>query len=119
MADCNDGGGLAGQEFKDLLRDARLAKGTRERDDVRPADVARALGITRSAYGHWESGRSRPKDVATVEKLAAFLEVSVGDLGIDLRSLPPVFEKPAKFKREAKRTFQPHAKKRRKGNDRT
>lgn len=80
------GDGLA--EFAELLRDARLAKAKRDGRDVRPADVARAMGITRSAYGHWESGRSLPKDMVTLERLAVYLGVRIDRLGVDLRALP-------------------------------
>lgn len=75
-------------EFAELLRDARLAKANRDGKDVRPADVARVMGITRSAYGHWESGRSLPKDMETLERLTAYLGVRIDKMGIDLRALP-------------------------------
>lgn len=109
-------------EFKDLLRRARQAKGLRDGKDLRAADVARAMDITRSAYGHWEGGRSIPKDYATLERLAAFLGVPVNSLGIDVSKLPLTAPEPSKrkstYKKEDRRPFTGKAvKRRRKGND--
>lgn len=84
QAMCNDcyGGVLGANEFKDLVRQARLNKAQRTGKEVRPVQIAAALGISRAAYSHWEKGRSRPKDVETAARLAAYLGVSLKALGL-------------------------------------
>lgn len=100
LADCN-GGGLAGAGFGAWLKQARLDKAAAVGDDVRPADAARAMGVTRSAYLQWEAGLTRPKDLPTYVRLCAFLGVELTD--IPKEEAPP---KPLKQRRRSK--AQPH-----------
>lgn len=75
------------------LKSLRISRGIKQKD------LAEMLGITQSAYNHYESGRSRP-DVNTLRKLADFYNISLDDLvsedvpfGRQIKENPvPVFE---------------------------
>jgi transcriptional regulator with XRE-family HTH domain len=67
--------GAAG--FGARLLQARMELAKRRGSDVRKADVARAMGVSGVSVGRWESGEKEP-DLATIERLADFLEVSAG-----------------------------------------
>lgn len=49
--------------------------GVRERRDVRPADLARAVGVSGATVSDWEAGKILPREDA-LEKLGAFLGVT-------------------------------------------
>jgi len=51
----------------------------RERRDVRPADVAREVGVSGATVSDWEAGKIIPRD-DTMERLADFLGVTRGFL---------------------------------------
>lgn len=82
------------REFKDRLKGFRLALAERRGKDVRPADVARHMGISRAAYLHWEKGIRQPKDIGTYMRLAAFFEVQLADLGVPVASMAPEPQRP-------------------------
>lgn len=84
-----------GDDEMNGLKSIRIAKGIKQKD------IAEVLGITQSAYNHYESGRSQP-DINTLKKLADFYNISVDDLlnyddevsfGRKIKEKPvPVFE---------------------------
>lgn len=55
------------------LRAIRVRKGMLQKD------VANYLGITQSAYHHYESGRNEP-DIATLRKLADLFGITTDEL---------------------------------------
>ena len=77
------------------LKSLRVNKGIKQKD------LAEILGITQSAYNHYESGRSQP-DINTLKKLAEFYNISVDELlnyddglplGRQIKEKPiPIFE---------------------------
>lgn len=94
-ASCDDflvgrrGARLAKQEFGALIAQLRRELAVRKGKDITQADVARHMGITRSAYKQWEKGQTKPKDIGAYRRLAEFLEVSVADFPIDVGSIAP------------------------------
>lgn len=72
------------EAFGERLKRLRRARAARLNEETRPTDVAKAVGVTRAAYTNWETGIRKPKDVATYRRLAAFLGVGLGDLGVDI-----------------------------------
>ena len=56
-------------ELKELLKELRIANGLSQQQ------VAKEIGITRSAYSNYEQGIREP-DLATVKKLCVVLQVS-------------------------------------------
>lgn len=80
------------QEVGARIAQARREKGVRDRRDVKPVDVARALGVSGAAVSDWETGKAKPRD-EMMEKLAAFLGTTPGYLRFGERSerieLPP------------------------------
>lgn len=71
------------------MRIAQLRRklAVRRHEDVWPADVARHMKISRSAYHQWENGDTQPKDIGTYERLAAFLGVKLTDLGVNISEM--------------------------------
>lgn len=70
--------GAAG--FPDRLREARQALRRPDGKAVRQADLGKAVGgLSGQAVGAWETGANEP-DLATIERLAALLRVSPGQL---------------------------------------
>ena len=77
------------------LKAIRISRGIKQKD------LAEVLGITQSAYNHYESGRSQP-DISTLRKLADFYSLSLDELlnfdenisfGRQIKENPiPVFE---------------------------
>ena len=77
------------------LKAIRISRGIKQKD------LAEVLGITQSAYNHYESGRSQP-DISTLRKLADFYNLSLDELlnyeddfsfGRQIKENPiPVFE---------------------------
>lgn len=86
-ADCNGGGYLASREFGMRIAQLRRKLAVRRHEDVWPADVARHMKISRSAYHQWENGDTQPKDIGTYERLAAFLGVKLTDLGVNISEM--------------------------------
>lgn len=116
---CNgfsDGGVLAGGEFGAVIAQLRREKACRERKDIWPANIASHMGITRSAYSQWESGKTRPRDVGVYRKLAAYLNVKLSDLGVNVDEM---LAEPPKRATKAHEVPAPdtrtHAKKKRQG----
>lgn len=77
------------------LRDLRLKKGLKQ------LDLADMLGVSRTTYTQYETGRSEP-DLATIIKLAQFFGVSVDYLlGLtDIRNYDDVLAKLACYESE-------------------
>lgn len=75
---------MAGGEFGAVIAQLRREKAARERRDIWPADVARHMEVTRSAYSQWEHGRTQPKDVGVYRRLAAYLGVKLSELGVNI-----------------------------------
>ena len=77
----------------DRIAQARREKAARERRDIRPVDLARALGVSGATVSDWEAGNVTPRDDAMI-KLADFLGVTPGYLRYGVResapSAPPV-----------------------------
>jgi transcriptional regulator with XRE-family HTH domain len=63
------------KEIGDRIAQARRELGVREHRDVRPVEVARALGVSGAAVSDWEAGKATPRD-GLMEKLAAYLGVT-------------------------------------------
>lgn len=59
--------------FSSRLKEIRKSKGFLQQD------MADKIGITKSAYGYYEQGKTTP-DIITARKIAEILEVSVDDL---------------------------------------
>ena len=78
-----------GKDFKDRLRGFRLALAKRKGQDVRPADVARHMGVSRAAYNHWEQGKRKPKNIGVYRRLAQFFGVGLSDFGVDINDMAP------------------------------
>ncbi len=88
------------QEVGARIAQARREKGVREKADVRPVDVARALGVSQATVSDWEAGKTTPRETdGTMQQLAAFLGVTpeylrygVGDAAavLDLSHAKPV-----------------------------
>lgn len=57
--------------------------------DIWPADIARHMDVSRSAYHQWEKGMTRPKDIDSYRRLALYLEVGLEDLGVDIGEMAP------------------------------
>jgi transcriptional regulator with XRE-family HTH domain len=117
--DCVTEAGLGKREFKDLLKDHRLARGHFLKHDLRGADVARAVGVSRAAYNNWERGIRKPRDVGTAQRLADYLAVTLDDLGLDVAALPLTAQprRHALGHKENKRPFKPGTTRRRKENE--
>lgn len=63
------------ESLADRIAQARREKAVRDRADVRPIDVARALGVSSATVSDWESGKISPREDA-LAKLAQFLGVT-------------------------------------------
>lgn len=63
------------QEIGARIAQARREKGVRERRDIRPAEVARAVKVSGATVSEWEAGKIIPREDA-MEKLAAYLDVT-------------------------------------------
>lgn len=63
------------QQIGRRIAQARRKKGVRDDTDVRPVDVARALGVSQPTVSEWESGVSTPKP-DKMERLADYLGVT-------------------------------------------
>lgn len=74
-------------DFGATIAQLRRELAVKRREDVWPADVARHMDISRSAYHQWENGATRPKDIGTYERLARFFGVKLADLGVDLSEM--------------------------------
>jgi transcriptional regulator with XRE-family HTH domain len=60
------------KEIGGRIAQARREKGVRERRDIRPVDVARALEVSGASVSDWESGKIVPREELMV-RLAAYL----------------------------------------------
>lgn len=54
----------------------RIRRWRESRDDMSKSDLARAVGVTRQAFGLWESGRATPT-LNHVAKIAETIGVSL------------------------------------------
>lgn len=72
----------------DRIAQARREKAVRDRQDVRPADVARAVGVSGATVSDWEAGNITPRDDAML-KLAAYLDVTPAYLRYGVRDATP------------------------------
>lgn len=61
----------------DRIAQARREKGVRDRRDVKPVDLARALDVSGATVSDWEAGKIKPRDDAML-KLADYLGVDPG-----------------------------------------
>jgi transcriptional regulator with XRE-family HTH domain len=64
---------MMGENYSNL---ARLLRTLRKRSGLSQADVAQRLGITRSAYSYYESGKVLP-NLVSIRKLAEVFQVPV------------------------------------------
>lgn len=63
------------ESLGERIAQARREKAARDRQDVRPVDLARALGVSQATVSDWEAGKITPREDA-LGKLAAYLGVS-------------------------------------------
>lgn len=63
------------KEVGERIAQARREKGVRDRKDVRPADVARALKVSGPTVSDWEAGKVTPRE-GLLAKLASYLGVT-------------------------------------------
>jgi transcriptional regulator with XRE-family HTH domain len=63
------------REIGERIAQARRELGVRERKDIRPVDVARALEVSGASVSDWEAGKAAPGD-ENLRRLAAFLGVT-------------------------------------------
>lgn len=50
------------QSVGERIAQARREKGVRDHQDLRPIDVARALGVSGAAVSDWEADKKRPRE---------------------------------------------------------
>lgn len=91
--------------FGDRVAQERRLKGVREARDLLKKDVAKALSVSESTVGRWESG-TVPDDPDTLARLARYFGVTVAWLhyGVEPREAPVVLETSEHFKPVAKST---------------
>jgi transcriptional regulator with XRE-family HTH domain len=84
------------KEIGDRIAQARREKGVRERRDIRPVDVARALEVSGASVSDWEAGKIVPRE-EMMERLAAYLGTTPQWLryAIPTDAPPPVAPDPA------------------------
>jgi transcriptional regulator with XRE-family HTH domain len=78
------------------IAQARREMAVRERRDIRPVEVARAIGVSGAAVSDWENGKAVPGD-DNMPRLAAFLGVTPEFLHYGVRDairVAPGFEIP-------------------------
>ncbi|XJZ26000.1 helix-turn-helix domain-containing protein [Bacillota bacterium Lsc_1132] len=68
-----------GNKLKELRRKKKLTQ----------ADLAEALGLDQSTISYYERGKKAP-EIQTLEKLAAFFNVSIGDLWVSGQYMDPI-----------------------------
>lgn len=73
------------------MAQARRVKSVRERQDITQADVADAVGYSRTAVSEWEADVKVPREEALV-KVAAFLGVTPAFLRYGVSTEPPAIE---------------------------
>ncbi len=66
---------IKAQTVGERIAQARREKGVRDRADVRPVDVARALEVSGATVSDWEAGKVIPRE-ELLAKLAEFLGVT-------------------------------------------
>jgi transcriptional regulator with XRE-family HTH domain len=76
------------QEVGRRIAQARREKAVRDRQDVRPVDVARALDVSGATVSDWESGKVTPRE-AMIHALAAFLGVTPAYLRYGIMPVDP------------------------------
>lgn len=114
---------LLEEAFGERLKRLRRARAARLNEETRPVDVAKAVGVTRAAYTNWEMGIRLPKNVGYYRRLAAYFEIEIVELGVNLDTMAPeqpVMPKPSSaIKKVAKRhyTRTGAARKRQKGSE--
>jgi transcriptional regulator with XRE-family HTH domain len=69
----------------DRIAQARREMAVRERRDIRPVDVARAVGVSGAAVSEWEAGKAVPRD-ELMRKLADYLGVTPEFLRYGIRA---------------------------------
>jgi transcriptional regulator with XRE-family HTH domain len=69
----------------DRIAQARREMAVRARRDIRPVDVARAVGVSGAAVSEWEAGKAVPRD-ELMRKLAAYLGVTPEFLRYGIRA---------------------------------
>lgn len=63
------------QSLGDRIAQARREKGVRDRKDIRPIDVARALRVSGAAVSDWEADKKTPRE-ELLNALAKYLGVT-------------------------------------------
>ena len=68
----------------------------RRKTKISQTALSKAIGVTQSAVGMWETNKREP-DLATLQKIASFFDVSVSEIVGDSESPPQsvAFEHPA------------------------
>jgi transcriptional regulator with XRE-family HTH domain len=78
------------QQVGRRIAQARREKAVRDGRDIKPAEVARAIGVSGPTYSEYESGKIVPRD-GVMERLAAYLGVTPAYLryGVGETVAPP------------------------------
>jgi transcriptional regulator with XRE-family HTH domain len=75
------------QSLGERIAQARREKSVRDRADVRPVDVARALEVSAAAVSDWEADKKTPRE-ELLTRLADFLGVTPAFLRYGVREAP-------------------------------